>query len=94
MKPEQLQFEIKRLIQMALAGGKCDLTHVVTILEFTKLDLYQEALARSRSKIVKPDGQMPPGMASVLQWVTIGFMVVFYVMVPAAGVLFYGSRHV
>ncbi len=39
-------------------------------------------------------GQMPPGVARVMKYVMMGFMAVFYVIIPAALVLFYGSKNV
>lgn len=39
-------------------------------------------------------GQMPQQIAAGIKYVMIGFMAVFYVVIPGALVLFYGSRHV
>lgn len=39
-------------------------------------------------------GQMPQSVATIVKIATIGFMTVFYVIVPGIFVLFYGSRHV
>ncbi|MBU4212672.1 MAG: hypothetical protein KKD33_08835 [Verrucomicrobia bacterium] len=39
-------------------------------------------------------GQIPQQITTVIKYVTIGFMVVFYVIIPGVLVLFYGSRHV
>jgi len=39
-------------------------------------------------------GQMPPGVARIMKYVMIGFMTVFYVIIPAVLVLFYGSKNV
>ena len=39
-------------------------------------------------------GQMPPGAATFMKFVMTGFMTVFYVIIPAVLVLFYGSRNV
>ncbi len=39
-------------------------------------------------------GQMPHAMARIVMWVTFSFMTVFYVLIPGAMVLFYGSRNV
>jgi hypothetical protein len=39
-------------------------------------------------------GQMPPEMAAVMKYVMMGFMTVFYVIIPAVLVLFYGSKNV
>ena len=39
-------------------------------------------------------GQMPQSVTTVVKTVMIGFMTVFYVIVPGILVLFYGSRHV
>jgi hypothetical protein len=39
-------------------------------------------------------GQMPPEAAAVMKYVMMGFMTVFYVIVPAVLVLFYGSKNV
>jgi hypothetical protein len=38
-------------------------------------------------------GQLPPLAVAIVKGVTIGFMVVFYIIVPGVLVLFYGSRH-
>jgi len=38
-------------------------------------------------------GQMPQQIVTLIKYVTIGFMVVFYIIMPAAFVLFYGSKH-
>ncbi len=38
--------------------------------------------------------QMPPGVAPIMKYFMMGFMTVFYVIIPAALVLFYGSKHV
>jgi hypothetical protein len=38
-------------------------------------------------------GQMTQEVVSVVKYVTIGFSVVFYILIPAVFVLFYGSRH-
>ena len=40
------------------------------------------------------NAQMPPEMAMVMKYVTIGYMGIFYVVIPGALVLFYGSKHV
>jgi hypothetical protein len=39
-------------------------------------------------------GQMPPGVAAVMKYVMMGFMTVFYVIIPVVLVLFYGSKNV
>lgn len=39
-------------------------------------------------------GQMPPQVVAVVKYMMIGFMTVFYVIIPGVLVLFYGSRHV
>lgn len=39
-------------------------------------------------------GQMPPEAAAVMKYVMMGFMTVFYVIIPAVLVLFYGSKNV
>jgi len=39
-------------------------------------------------------GQMPPGAAILMKYVMTGFMAVFYVIIPAVLVLFYGSKNV
>ncbi|MCH7556232.1 MAG: hypothetical protein IIB56_02115 [Planctomycetes bacterium] len=39
-------------------------------------------------------GQMPPVAARIMKYVMMGFMTVFYVIIPAALVLFYGSKNV
>jgi len=39
-------------------------------------------------------GQAPRAIFAVMKWITIGFMGVFYVLVPGAMTVFYGSRHV
>jgi hypothetical protein len=39
-------------------------------------------------------GQMPPAAATVMKYVMMGFMTVFYVIIPAVLVLFYGSKNV
>jgi len=39
-------------------------------------------------------GQMPQQMAAIMKYALIGFMVVFYFIIPAALVFFYGSKHV
>jgi hypothetical protein len=39
-------------------------------------------------------GQMPPAAAAVMKYVMMGFMTVFYVIIPAVLVLFYGSKNV
>ncbi len=39
-------------------------------------------------------GQMPPGVASIMKYFMMGFMTVFYVIIPSALVLFYGSKNV
>jgi len=39
-------------------------------------------------------GQMPPAAAVFMKYVMTGFMAVFYVIIPAALVLFYGSKNV
>lgn len=39
-------------------------------------------------------GQMPQQIANVMKYVMTGFMVVFYIIIPGAFVLFYGSRNV
>ena len=38
-------------------------------------------------------GKMPQEMIALVKYMTIGFMVIFYVVIPAALVLFYGSKH-
>jgi len=38
-------------------------------------------------------GQMPQQIAAVMKYVMIGFMVIFYIIIPGAFVLFYGSKH-
>ena len=40
------------------------------------------------------NGQIPKTLASVMLYTTLGFMTVFYVLLPSAMILFYGSRHV
>lgn len=40
------------------------------------------------------NGQMPEQVAAVMKYVMTVFMVVFYIIIPGAFVLFYGSRHV
>jgi hypothetical protein len=39
-------------------------------------------------------GQVPKGVVAFIQYITLGFMAFFYVLVPASFVLFYGSKHV
>ena len=39
-------------------------------------------------------GQMPPVVARIMKYVLTGFMTVFYVIIPAVLVLFYGSKNV
>ncbi len=39
-------------------------------------------------------GQMPPGVALIMKYVMMAFMTVFYGIIPAVLVLFYGSKHV
>lgn len=39
-------------------------------------------------------GQMPQQMAAIVKYTTIGFVVVFYVIMPGVLVFFYGSKHV
>jgi hypothetical protein len=39
-------------------------------------------------------GQMPDAMMAIFKAVMFGFLAVFYVIIPAVLVLFYGSRHV
>lgn len=39
-------------------------------------------------------GQVPPQVAALIKWFTIGFMAVAYVLIPCVFILFYGSRHV
>ncbi|MEI7901335.1 MAG: hypothetical protein WCK89_13875 [bacterium] len=39
-------------------------------------------------------GQMPQAVASLVMWVTFGFMLVFYVLLPGGLALFYGSKNV
>ncbi len=39
-------------------------------------------------------GQMPPGVARIMKYFMMGFMTVFYVIIPSALVLFYGSKNV
>ena len=39
-------------------------------------------------------GQIPPPMAAIVMCATIGFMAVFYVIIPGTLVFFYGSKHV
>lgn len=39
------------------------------------------------------NGPMPRQIAAVIKYMMIGFMVVFYVIIPGAFVLFYGSKH-
>jgi hypothetical protein len=39
-------------------------------------------------------GQMPPEAVVVMKYVMMGFMTVFYVIIPAVLVLFYGSKNV
>ena len=39
-------------------------------------------------------GKMPQAIATVVKFVMIGFMVVFYVIIPTVLILFYGSMHV
>lgn len=39
-------------------------------------------------------GQMPMQVVAIIKYVTIGFMLVFYIIMPGAFVLFYGSKHV
>jgi hypothetical protein len=39
-------------------------------------------------------GQMPPEAAAVMKYVMMGFMTVFYVIIPAVLVLFYGGKNV
>ena len=38
--------------------------------------------------------QIPHTVATIIKWATIGIMVVFYIIIPGAIILFYGSRHV
>jgi hypothetical protein len=38
--------------------------------------------------------QIPRTVAIIVKWATIGIMVVFYIIIPGAIILFYGSRHV
>lgn len=38
-------------------------------------------------------GQVPRQMVTIIQYVTIGIMTIFYLIIPGAFVLFYGSRH-
>jgi hypothetical protein len=38
--------------------------------------------------------QMPQAVIRLVMWVTMGFMAVFYVLLPGAQALFYSSRHV
>jgi len=39
-------------------------------------------------------GQMPPGVAHIMKYFMMGFMTVFYVIIPTVLVLFYGSKNV
>jgi hypothetical protein len=39
-------------------------------------------------------GQMPREVVTIVKYVTIGFTGIFYVIIPAGLVLFYGSKHV
>ena len=39
-------------------------------------------------------GQMPPAVARIMKYFMMGFMAVFYVIIPGALVLFYGSKNV
>ncbi len=39
-------------------------------------------------------GQMPEVVARIMKYVTMGFMTVFYVIIPAVLVIFYGSKNV
>ena len=39
-------------------------------------------------------GQMPPAAAVVMKYVMTGFMTVFYVIIPAVLILFYGSKNI
>ncbi len=39
------------------------------------------------------DGELPEAVGRIMMYVTMGFMAVFYVMLPGMFVLFYGSRH-
>jgi len=43
---------------------------------------------------MRQSGGLPGGMEIVMQTIMFGFMLVFYVVLPASFVLFYGSRHV
>ena len=40
------------------------------------------------------DRQMPPEAVAVFKFVMIGFMAIFYIVIPGAWSLFYGSKHV
>jgi len=39
-------------------------------------------------------GQIPGGMANIIMYITMGFMAVIYILIPATLILFYRSRHV
>lgn len=39
-------------------------------------------------------GQLPRAIGQIIMWVTLGFMLVFYVLLPGALALFYGSKNV
>ena len=64
-----------------LIGGIVGLVSVLLLMP----DMYDQ-MAKS--------GQMPQLMARIMKYVVAAFMIVFYVLVPGALVLFYGSKNV
>jgi len=64
-----------------LISGICGLVFMLLLMP----DIYEQ-MGKSE--------QMPPGMAHIMKYVTIGFMIIFYVIIPGVLVLFYGSKNV
>lgn len=65
---------------LALVGGTTGLIGMLALMP----DMYDQM-----GKI----GLMPSNVTSVVKYVTIGFMVVFYIIIPGVFILFYGNRH-
>jgi hypothetical protein len=64
-----------------LLGGLVALVFMLAIMP----DMYDQ---------MATNGQMPPQAVTFVKFVMFGFMVVLYLIIPAALVLFYGSKHV
>jgi peroxiredoxin len=65
---------------LGLIGGTTGLIGMLVIMP----DMYDQ---------MSNGGLMPSNAVSIIRNVTVGFMVVFYVIIPGVCVLFYGSKH-